>query len=142
MGGLDLLVISISGSHDANLSNQDWKNRNWTTEKQILDVDILGFYALARTALSFFEKQGYGHFAGISSIDALRGNPYCPVYSAAKAFCSRYMEGERNRFIQAKIPITITEIIPGWVNSRENPDCSKKAPKAYWVESLRNASNA
>ena len=139
MGGLDLLVLSISGIKDIDLKNQDWKNRNWTLEKSILDVDILGFYALARTAINFFEKQGHGHFVGISSIDALKGNGYCPVYSAAKAFCSRYMEGEHKRLIQTKIPITITEIIPGFVNSKEVPNSSLTIPKHYWIESLQDA---
>lgn len=135
MGGLDLLVISVTGFRDVDLSD-----RTWTADQAVYDVDILGFYALARTGLNFFEKQRSGHLVGFSSVDGLRGIAYSPSYSAAKAFCSRYMEAERNRCIQKGIPITITDIIPGWVNSANDPDYAKKNPKAYWIDSLADAS--
>lgn len=135
MGGLDLLVISITGFHEVDLTDRSWK-----TDKVIYDVDLIGFYALARTGLNFFEKQKTGHLVGFSSVDGLRGVAGAPSYSAAKAFCSRYMEAERNRFIQKNIPITITDIIPGWVNSNNDPDYQKNHPKAYWIDSLQDAS--
>ena len=134
IGGLDLLVISTHSFNDANMSD-----RSWMGEKVFLDVDAMGFYALARTGLNVFEEQGHGHLVGFSSIDGLRGVAKCPVYSAAKAFCSRLMEAERNRFIQKGIPITITDIIPGWINVKNDPDYKEKKPEAYWIESLDNA---
>ena len=112
MGGLDLLVITITGCFDA-----DATSREWIADKPTLDVDVLGFFVLARTGLNFFEQQGHGHLVGFSSIDGLRGIAASPTYSAAKAFCSRYLEAERNRYIQKNIDITITDIMPGWVNS-------------------------
>lgn len=127
IGGLDLLIISISGWRDSNI-------------KSILDVDIMGFYALAHFGLNFFEKQSYGHFVGFSSIDGLRGIANHPEYSASKAFCSRYMEAKRNYYIQNNISITVTDIIPGWVNSTNDPNLKNKNPKAYWIESLKEAS--
>lgn len=135
IGGLDLLVISITGFKEV-----DWHNRDWTADKKIFDVDIMGFYALARTGLNFFERQGFGHLVGFSSIDGLRGIASTPSYSAAKAFCSRYMEAERNRFMQKNMPIVITDIIPGWVNSESDPDYQRKHPQAYWIDSLQVAS--
>jgi len=134
MGGLDLLIISTTGSHEV-----DHTNKDWTAAKAIFDTDIIGFYALARTGLNFFEQQGYGHLVGFSSIDGLRGIAKTPTYSAAKAFCSRYMESERNYYIQNKIPITITDIIPGWINSYQEPNYKEKHPEAYWVETLEDA---
>ncbi len=134
MGGLDLLVISTTGFHDV-----DWSNRDRSASKSVFDVDIIGFYALAHTGLNFFEKQGRGHLVGFSSLDGLRGIAGCPEYSAAKAFCSRYMEAERNRCIQKGLNITITDIIPGWINSSNDPDYAKKNPKAYWIDSLDDA---
>ena len=127
MGGLDLIILSVTGFREV-----DWTNRDWTADKAVFDVDILGFYALARTALNVFEQQGYGHLVGFSSLDGLRGIGGCPTYSAAKAFCSRYLEAERNRCMQLNLPITVTDIMPGWVNSQEDPDFKKKNPKAYW----------
>lgn len=136
MGGLDLLVITISGFRDAIASERDWKNN-----EIFLNVDVRGFFALARTGFNFFEKQGYGHFVGFSSIDGLRGIAATPIYSAAKAFCSRYMEAERNYFIQKHLPVIVTEIIPGWINSLEDPDFQRNNPHAYWFESLHDASH-
>ena len=128
LGGLDLLVISITGFYED------------TYPQSIFDVDLLGFYALAHAGFTFFEKQGHGHLVGFSSMDGLRGIARCPEYSAAKSFCSRYMEAKRNYYLQKHIPITVTDIIPGWVNQNEDPDYAQKYPEAYWIDSLADAS--
>lgn len=134
MGGVDLVVITITGFRAVNFSD-----RNWDADKAILDIDVLGFYTLARETINFFEKQGHGHLIGFSSLDGMRGVAGCPTYSAAKSFASRYMEAERNRCAQKNIPIVITDILPGWINSEEDPDFQKKHPKAYWVDTLDDA---
>jgi len=134
MGGLDLLVIAVTGFWDA-----DFGTSSWIGSVPVLDVDVAGFFALARTGLSFFEQQGYGHLVGFSSIDGLHGVAAVPAYSASKAFCSRYLQAERNKYIQRNIPIFITDICPGWVNSKDNLDCTQ-LQNAYWVESLEDAS--
>lgn len=134
IGGLDLLVISITGFWDC-----DFESNDWSKSLPVLEVDVTGFFALARTGLNYFEQQGYGHLVGFSSIDGLRGIASVPAYSASKAFCSRYLEAERNRYAQKNIPIVVTDIIPGWVNSNQNSDYSK-VPQAYWVETLEDAS--
>ncbi len=134
MGGLDLLVIAVTGFDDCDFTVGDWKK-----SKAVLDVDVTGFFALARTGLTFFEKQGHGHLVGFTSIDAVRGTGRCPAYSAAKAFVARYLEGERNKYAQKNIPISVTEICPGWVNSIEGLDFTK-LPHAYFVETLSDAS--
>lgn len=134
MGGLDLLVIASSGFRDVAFSDRDWNN-----DRAILDVDVIGFYALARTGCNYFEQQGYGHLVGFSSIDGLRGIAFAAAYSAAKSFCSRYLEAERNYFMQKNIPVVVTEIIPGWINSQEDPDFKEHYPQAYWFETLDDA---
>ncbi len=134
MGGLDLLVIAITGFWDA-----DFESKDWTKSLPVLDVDVTGFFALARTGLSFFEHQGYGHLVGFSSVDGLRGIASHPAYSASKAFTSRYLEAERNKYTQRNIPIYVTDIIPGFVNSRNDGDYNQM-PGAYWIETLEDAS--
>ena len=52
---------------------------------------------MADLAVSIFEEQKHGHLVGVSSIDGIRGNAFCPVYSGAKAFISTYLEGTRNK---------------------------------------------
>lgn len=134
IGGLDLLVITMTGFFECDFDSNDWKK-----QLPVLMVDCIGFFALARTGLNFFENQGHGHLVGFSSIDGLRGVATHQAYSAAKAFCSRYLEAERNKFMQKNMPIFVTEICPGWVNSRDDIDFTKIL-HAYWVESLEDAS--
>lgn len=135
MGGLDLLVIAFTGFFDADFDSNDWKK-----SLPVLEVDVVGFFALAKTGLNFFEQQGYGHLVGFSSVDGLRGVAGAQAYSAAKSFNSRYMEAERNKYMQKNMPIYVTDICPGWVNSRGDFDPSK-LPHAYWVEPLNDAVN-
>ena len=133
MGGLDLILFAATGFWDCDFENNDWKK-----SLPVLTVDVIGFFALARTALNFFETQGYGHLVGFSSIDGIRGIAAHPAYSASKAFCSRYLEAERNKYMQKNIPIHITELCPGWINSKGDTDYTQ-LPQAYWVESLEDA---
>lgn len=101
-------------------------------------VDCIGFLALAKTGLNFFEQQGYGHLVGFTSLDGVRGIASTQAYSAAKAFESRYLEAERNKFMQKNMPIYVTELCPGWINSKGTFD-AESMPHAYWVETLEDA---
>ena len=131
MGGLDLIVISVSAYSDIN------QPELWKSDKKIIDVDLGGFWIMADTAVRHFEKQKSGHLVGISSIDGLRGVATCPVYSGAKSFISRYLEAIRNKMIQNNISVYVTDIIPGWVNI-EHVNISEQ-PGAYWVASTEEA---
>lgn len=133
MGGLDLLVITVTGFYDCEFDNREWQH-----SRPVLDVDVLGFFALARTAMVLFEQQGHGHLVGFSSVDGYHGVSYCPAYSASKAFCSRHLEAERNYCKQHNLAITVTEIIPGYVDSKKDFDYAA-LPSAYWVETLEDA---
>lgn len=133
MGGLDLLVITVTGFYDC-----EFDNRAWQHSRPVLDVDVVGFFALARTAMMLFEEQGQGHLVGFSSVDGFHGASFCPAYSASKAFCSRYLEAERNYCKQHTLAITVTEIIPGYVDSKKDFDYAA-IPSAYWVETLEDA---
>lgn len=132
MGGLDLIVISITSFPDTRGKAPQ------EVDQKCIDVELLGFWKMANCALEYFKKQGTGHVVGISSVDALRGNPYCPMYSAAKAFISRYLEGIRNQLHQEKLDaIYITDVLPGYVQT-EGFDASN-VPGAYWISTARDA---
>jgi len=132
MGGLDLILISIS-------SYSELKNKKlaFSSEKKTIDVDLIGFWVVAKTALDFFENQGFGHLAGISSMSGLRGTAYNPAYSGAKAFVSRYLEGVRNKMLQNNIPIYVTDIVPSWVDVEHTT--FSQLPGTYWVTPLDKA---
>jgi len=110
MGGTDLVVIS-AGIGDI---NDDLK---WPLEHETIRTNVTGFAALANVAIHHFINKGSGHLACISSIAALRGGRESPAYNASKAFESNYLEGLRQKIRKLGLPITITDIKPGFVKT-------------------------
>jgi short-subunit dehydrogenase len=110
MGGVDLVVIS-AGTGDINGS------LSWHLENEIIRTNVSGFAAIVNVAMHHFMGKGSGHLVGISSIAALRGGREAPAYNASKAFESNYLEGLRQKVRKSGLPITITDIKPGFVNT-------------------------
>lgn len=110
MGGVDLLVISAGTGH----LNPEL---NWTLENDAIKINVTGFAAVANVAVKHFMGKGSGHLVGISSIAALRGGRESPAYNASKAFESNYLEGLRQKIRKLSLPITITDIRPGFVKT-------------------------
>ncbi len=127
MGGMELIVIN-SG---VGFINPDL---NWEQEKEIIDVNVSGFTAMASRAFQHFYKQKSGHIVGISSIAALRGGDGDPAYNASKAFVSNYLQGLRKKISKLKIPITVTDIKPGFVDT-----AMAKGERLFWVASPEKA---
>jgi short-subunit dehydrogenase len=110
MGGIDLIIINAGvGFNNPEL--------NWEKEKTTIDVNVAGFCAAANASMKYFISRGGGHLVGISSLAALRGNRYAPAYSASKAFLSNYLEGLRHKVVKEKLPVTITDIKAGYINT-------------------------
>jgi short-subunit dehydrogenase len=110
MGGVDLIIIS-SGTGFIN------PDLDWAMEEKTLDVNVRGFAAIANVAFRHFAEAGRGHLVGISSIAAIRGSGIAPAYSASKAFMSNYLEGLRIKARKAGLPILVTDIQPGFVDT-------------------------
>lgn len=110
MGGIDLLVLS-AGTGDVNVS------LNWPLENETIKTNVTGFAALANVAMPHFLAKGCGHLVGISSIAALRGGWESPANNASKSFVSNYLEGLRQLARRSRLPITVTDIKPGFVNT-------------------------
>jgi short-subunit dehydrogenase len=127
MGGLDLIVISAG----IGFINTDL---NWAEEKQTIDVNVSGFAAMANVAFRHFEQLGRGHLVGISSLAALRGSREAPAYNASKAFMSNYLEGLSNRAAKNGLPIVVTDIKPGFVDTE-----MAKGDGLFWVASPQKA---
>lgn len=126
-GRVDLVILSAGTGH---LNPR----LDWQPERETLDVNVLGFAALATTAMRLFMRQGYGHLAGISSVARFRGNGAAPAYSASKAFVSVYLDGLRDAAKQAKLPIYVTELCPGFVKT-----AMMRAEKTFWVATPEKA---
>ncbi|MBT6528959.1 SDR family NAD(P)-dependent oxidoreductase [bacterium] len=103
-----------------------------------VNVDLIGFLAMADIAVKHFEQQGHGHLVGISSVSGLKGEAVSPIYSGANAFISRYLEGMRNRMHQNKVyDIYFTDIIPGYVEIED--DDVHQIPGVYWIATKERA---
>ena len=127
MGGVDLVVIS-AGTGELN------RNLEWRLESEIIRTNVEGFAALANVAIHHFIKQRSGHLVGISSIAALRGGRISPAYNASKAFDSNYLEGLRQKVARQRLPITVTDIKPGFVKT-----AMSKGEGLFWIASPEKA---
>lgn len=127
MNGVDLVVLN-AGTGFLN------PELDWHKEQETLDVNVYGFCAIACKIYNFFAQQGQGHLVGISSIGALRGSPISPAYSASKAFISNYIEGLRKKAFQENLPIIMTDIKPGFVETQ-----MAKGEGKFWVASPKKA---
>lgn len=110
IGGVDLFVISAGiGFINTEL--------DWEKERATIETNVEGFAAMANVAVEHFIRQGSGHLVGISSIAALRGSPESPAYYASKAFASNYLEGLRKKMRKLGLPVIVTDIQPGLVDT-------------------------
>lgn len=126
LGDVDLVIVSAgTGFLDPAFP--------WKKERETLMTNVAGFAAIAHAAFDLFRRQGFGHLVGISSVAAVRGGP-APVYNASKAFVSSYLQGLRCRAASEGIPITVTDILPGFVDT-----AMAKGEGLFWVASPEKA---
>jgi short-subunit dehydrogenase len=127
MRGVDIFIINSGVCYNN-------PEINWDKDEKTIEVNVLGFSAMAHVALTYFLKKNDGHLVGISSVSALRGESFTPAYSASKAFVSNYLQGIRYRMAQEKKAIYITDIRPGWVDTD-----MAKGEKTFWMTSPKEA---
>jgi short-subunit dehydrogenase len=121
MGDVELFVLSAGvGFINPQL--------DWTPEQQTIEINVLGFAAMLNVALAALKARGSGHIVGISSIAALRGGRHAPAYNASKAFVSNYLEGIRHYCRKHALPIAVTDIQPGFVDT-----AMAKGDNLFWM---------
>ncbi len=123
LGTVDLFIISAGTGH----INPELQ---WAPDRDMLLVNVTGFVCLAQAAMHHFFRQGHGHLVGISSIAALRGSGGGAAYAASKAFQSIYLDGLRDLAGRRKVPITVTEAQPGFVDTP-----MIKGVRTFWLAS-------
>ena len=128
MGGLDVLVMN-SGIGRIN------KHLKFHHEKDTIDLNVTAFTQIMAWGFRYFRDNGKGHLVGVSSIASIRGNSKATAYSASKAFQANYMEGLRNKAFKMKLPITVTDIRPGFVDT----PMTKGQKGMFWVASNEKA---
>ncbi|QPJ61986.1 MAG: SDR family NAD(P)-dependent oxidoreductase [Candidatus Nitronauta litoralis] len=105
-----------------------------TKEMKIVATNVEGFTLLSNLAMEHFIGNNSGHLVGISSIAAIRGNRKAPAYFASKSFMSSYLQGLQQLVTHKNLPITVTDIKPGFVDTP-----MIDARRAYWVCSADKA---
>jgi short-subunit dehydrogenase len=127
LGGLDLLVLS-SGTGKIN------PTLDTAVEQEINALNVAGFTAVANWTFNLFQKQGFGHFAAITSIAGIRGSRQAPAYFASKAYQINYLEGLRQKAKNTKLPIYVTDIRPGFVDT-----AMAAGENLFWVAPVEKA---
>ena len=128
LGDVELIVLN-SGTAHMN------KKLPWEEDKKVINVNVSGFTALAGASYQYFYKRKAGHLVGISSIGGLRGGP-ATAYNASKAYMSIYMDGMRFNIAKKKLPITVSDIRPGFVDT----DLSRGG--VFWVATPKQAAKS
>jgi len=110
-------------------------NANWKDEQQILNTNVQGFAVMAQLSFEYFKERGKGCLSGVSSIAGIRGSGVATAYCASKAFISNYLEGLRCRAKKEGLDITVTDIIPGFVDTAMTRNIDYK----FWVATSQKA---
>lgn len=121
LGGLDLLILS-SGTGELN------PNLDYNLEQATIDLNVSAFTEIIDWTYNYFDSQGEGQIAAISSVGGLRGSGIAPSYNASKAYQINYLEGLRQKTKQSKKSIYITDIRPGLVDTD-----MAKGDGLFWV---------
>ncbi len=126
LGGVDLVIISAGTGHN---------NRALHAELDVdtVTVNVLGFMKTAQVAVRHFLRRGRGHLVGISSVAALRGNGPGAAYAASKAFQSVYLDGLRDLARHSGLPIAVTEVQPGFVDTAMMKPERRLSAVARWL---------
>lgn len=127
MGGIDICIITasiINFNHELSID----------TEIKTVDTNVAGFTKVLNTIWHYFKQKKTGHIVGITSIAAARGNKLAPAYHASKAFQSIYLESLRVKAGHEKNNITITELIPGYIDTDMG-----KGQRLFWVAPINKA---
>ena len=108
VGGMDLFLLS------SGIGKQ-----NYTLESEIelatAATNVEGFIRMTNAAYHYFEKQGHGHLAVISSIAGTKGLGAAAAYSATKGFQHMYIDALDQLSRMKKLNISFTDIRPGFV---------------------------
>ena len=115
---LHALIKQVDGM-DVFLLSSGIGKQNYTleieTELNTAATNVEGFIRMTNAAYHYFEEQGYGHLAVISSIAGIKGIGAAAAYSATKKFQNTYIDALDQLARMQKLKISFTDIRPGFV---------------------------
>lgn len=127
MHGIDILIITAS---IAEFNHE----LNYEPEMKTIGTNVTGFVKVINAGWHYFKQKGEGHIVGVTSIAAARGNKTAPAYHASKSFQSVYLESLRVKSIHDKTNITITELVPGYIDT-----AMAKGDRIFWMATTEKA---
>ncbi len=124
---IDLIIYS-SGVGEYN------KKLGYEIENKTNHVNVNAFTQVACWSYQLFQEQQFGHFASITSLAGTRGSRHSPSYNASKAYQINYLEGLQQKSFKLKLPIYITDLRTGFVDT-----AMAKGPGKFWVAPVSKA---
>jgi len=120
LGGLDIVLIA-----HGTLPDQKQIENNPVQIIKEFNINCVSIISLASIAAGYFENQGSGCIAVISSVAGDRGRQSNYIYGAAKGGVSLFFQGLRNR-LNSK-GVNIITIKPGFVDTPMTAGMPKNA---------------
>lgn len=112
-------LIEQTGGMDVFLLSSGIGKQNYTLQPEIelatAATNVEGFIRMTNAAYHYFEQQGHGHLAVISSIAGTKGLGAAAAYSATKGFQNIYIDALDQLAHMNKLNISFTDIRPGFV---------------------------
>ncbi|MFR9805085.1 SDR family oxidoreductase [Pseudonocardia sp. RS010] len=132
LGGLDRIVVNAGLGKGSRLGSG-----RFDANRDTAVTNFVGGIAQCEAAMRVLYRQGHGQLAVMTSVVAVRGmaGPM-NVYAASKAALVRLTEGIRSDVAAKKLPITITLLRPGYIDS-EMQSRTGKPPHRLMVDSDR-----
>ena len=127
LGGIDILIVTASVIEF---------NTGLLAAPEIhtITTNVNGFVSVINVAWEHFKQRGGGQIVGVTSIAAARGNKAAPAYHGSKAFQSIYLESLRVKAKHEKNNITVTELIPGYMDTDMG-----KGERLFWIAPVDKA---
>jgi short-subunit dehydrogenase len=118
LGGLDVVLIA-----HGTLGKQTEIESYFPAVEKEIRLNFLSAASLATKVAEFFDKQGRGTLAVISSVAGERGRRSNYIYGSAKGALTLYISGLRGRFAQTNVKIITLK--PGLVDTPMTQHMSK-----------------
>ncbi len=124
-------IFLVSGTGDIEATP------SYETARSTIALNCAGFTLAAYQAAKHLEVKKAGRLVAVTSVAAIRGGSQSLSYNASKAYQSSLLEGLRCRFARLKLPVTVTEVRAGFVDT-----AMMKAEKPFWVATADQAAQA
>lgn len=137
-GALNRLIEKIGGMDCYfHVAGVGYDNPLYDPEPDLRTVatNIAGFTRMIDAAWGYFSaSKRPGQIAAISSVAGTKGIGSLGSYSASKAYQQHYLEAMRQEAHRQRLPLTVTDIRPGWVLTPLLPGTPADYPLAMTEE--------